>query len=232
MIKEIDQYGVQLAASLARHSVMFDEFVTVILLTSTFKMGPMAFCLWVLWFAEQNRESRRLHAIKAVMAGGMALLISRVIQNLSPERTRPIHSGNPDYVRPYGMDEDVLRDWSSFPSDNAALSVALAAGIFAASRPMGIFCLIWCFTIVSIPRIYGGLHYVSDILGGIVIGFVCYGICALLQKPSKKLLEFAEALESRNRPVFYALLFLFSFQLVSMFGDVRAVGRLIMGTLD
>lgn len=230
MLHSIDQYGVQLAASLARNSVIFDGLVTGILTTPTFKLMPLVLCVWMLWFSDQDRESRRLCAVTAVVAGAMALLLGRIIQNLAPERARPIHSNNPDYIMPYGMDAATARDWSSFPSDNAALSIALAVGIFTASRAMGFFCIAWSLIIVCIPRIYGGLHYVSDILGGLVLGLGCYAACAFVPKLPRKLLEWAELLESRNRPAFYALMFFASFQLVTMLGDIRALGRLIFGS--
>lgn len=228
MFHSIDQFGVQLAAGFARHSVLMDSLITGVLLSPTFKMTPLVICLWLLWFAEnQKQESYRLQAVTALVAGALALLLSRAIQNLAPERARPIHSDNPDYVMPYGMDDAVLRDWSSFPSDNAALSIALAAGILAASRRMGLFCVMWCAIIVCLPRIYGGLHYVSDILGGLVIGLVCYGACALMPRFFQKMVAFAEMLENCHRPVFYTLLFFGSFQLVTMFADLRALGRLL-----
>lgn len=232
MFEHIDKFGVQFAASFARQSHIFDSVITGTMLSPTLKMTPLVICLWFLWFDDRkNLEKRRLQAVMALAAGAMALLVSRIIQNLAPERARPIHSGNQDYVMPYGMDDAVLRDWSSFPSDNAALSIALAAGIFAASRKMGLFCIIWCLLVVCIPRIYSGLHYVSDIIGGLVIGLGCYAICAFAPKFFQKLLELAEMLERKYRAAFYALMFFASFQLVTMFADIRALGRLLSSSV-
>src|SRR5690348_14281699 len=49
-----------------------------------------------------------------------------------PYRARPIDNPSFNYNLPYPVNHSDAKDWSSFPSDHAILSVGLAAGIFCA----------------------------------------------------------------------------------------------------
>jgi undecaprenyl-diphosphatase len=60
----------------------------------------------------------------------------------------------------------------SFPSDHAALAFALAGAILLINRRWG-----WTFiaiaALISIARVYVGVHYPSDVLAGALIGLIC-----------------------------------------------------------
>ena len=57
----------------------------------------------------------------------------------------------------------------SFPSHSAAVIFAIAVAILLADRKAGIFLLFLAF-LVGFARIYVGIHYPLDILGGVAIG--------------------------------------------------------------
>ncbi len=59
----------------------------------------------------------------------------------------------------------------SFPSDHAAVAFAIAFGVFAFSRRVGILFLA-AATLISLSRIALGLHYPSDVLAGALVGWV------------------------------------------------------------
>jgi membrane-associated phospholipid phosphatase len=61
-------------------------------------------------------------------------------------------------------------DPNSFPSGHAARMAALAVAGFAFGHPgFGLALLIWA-PLVALARVALGVHYVSDVVGGLVIG--------------------------------------------------------------
>lgn len=78
-------------------------------------------------------------------------------------------------LRPYQVDPTLRtpldRDESrSFPSGHAAISFA-AATVFADAHPEYALPAYTYATLVSYSRMYGGLHYPSDLLAGAVLGY-------------------------------------------------------------
>lgn len=59
----------------------------------------------------------------------------------------------------------------SFPSGHAAMLFALAFSVYLYDKKMGAI-LILAAAILSFARIYVGVHYPSDILGGIVVAVI------------------------------------------------------------
>lgn len=78
----------------------------------------------------------------------------------------------------------------SFPSGHTAASFAFAfAVMFVAPKKIWIPVMVTA-TLISFTRLYLGVHYPTDILGGVIIGFVC-GLLAvkavnLIEKKLKK----------------------------------------------
>ncbi len=60
---------------------------------------------------------------------------------------------------------------SSFPSGHASFLFAVAFSVFLYRRKIG-FVLILLALAVSVGRIYLGVHYPSDILGGIILAMI------------------------------------------------------------
>lgn len=58
----------------------------------------------------------------------------------------------------------------SFPSRHAALVFGMSFYLFLYSFPLAVFFLI-CSCLIGIARVFCGVHWFSDILGGIVSGF-------------------------------------------------------------
>jgi undecaprenyl-diphosphatase len=76
----------------------------------------------------------------------------------------------------------------SFPSAHAAWFFALATAIWYANRKWG-----WWFfalaTLMGIARIYAGVHWPIDIVGGAVIGIACAVLIHWILKGSRRGLE-------------------------------------------
>lgn len=221
MFTTFDNYIVEVMGHYAHRSQLFDQLVMTTLRKSSFRMLPIVLCLWVPWFSKKYPEKGRLAVCVAGISGFLSLVLSRVVQNFGPERLRPIYSGNPDYVAPFSVNADILKDWSSFPSDHAALAFALSSGILLFSAPLGIFCYMWALFIVSMPRVYSGYHYATDVLFGSLIGILSFMIFFYWRAIPVRTLPFMERFEQRYTGAFYAGAFFTSYQLATMFDDIR-----------
>ncbi|KAB7648807.1 phosphatase PAP2 family protein [Polymorphobacter fuscus] len=218
----IDDAISQAANSLAHRSIYLDYLMTQVFSAPTYKMLPIVMCLVVIWF---RRDTPRRAAILAVAGGGVALVIARVTQNLGPYRPRPLHNPDLGLVDAYGQSPVALFEWSSFPSDHAALVFALSAGIWVGSRGLGAFAFAWSTLIVCLPRLYLGLHYASDLLGGALIGLGSVWLVARL-RIDVFLLARVAALYSHRPGVANVIAFVLLFQLATLFNDLRLGGRL------
>ncbi len=80
-------------------------------------------------------------------------------------RTRPFfaHSDTTRLVNPLSE--------KSFPSDHTAVALAAALAVFFYHKKLGIL-LMFLALLVGVARIYTGVHYPLDVLGGIVVGIV------------------------------------------------------------
>lgn len=62
---------------------------------------------------------------------------------------------------------------ASFPSGHAAFFFALSAGIYYYNKKAGL----WFFAVsavIGLARVFAGVHYFTDVLGGLAIGFFSF----------------------------------------------------------
>ncbi|GEM_PF-146184 len=88
--------------------------------------------------------------------------------------------------RPYHVldNVNVLKDWGysssfSFPSSHSANSFAIVT-VFGWFYPKTTFILIPVALLVALSRVYGGVHYPSDVLGGAALGVTCAATVLLI----------------------------------------------------
>lgn len=214
----------------ARLSGTFDEAMVLLYRNQLVKSGIVVPALWYLWFhpAHAKRREVVLGTLAAAFAG---LLVARALALLLPFRPRPIHDARLDLTVPYGLEPRELEIWSAFPSDHAVLYVALAVGLFAVSRRLGAFAVAYVVLVVLWPRLYLGLHFLSDLLAGAVIGAL---LAAALTRPAARApiarvtLPWAE----RHPGLFYAGFFVLAWRLATLFNDVRAAGEFAVEVLQ
>ncbi|MFI9832453.1 phosphatase PAP2 family protein [Streptomyces sp. NPDC051913] len=113
----------------------------------------------------------------APLAAGVAVLINVPIRGFV-ERPRPfvdhdglevLVSGKTDY---------------SFVSDHATITMALAVGLFVANRKFGVAGILLAL-LEGFCRVYMGVHYPTDVLGGLALGTA---VALLLSPPAMALL--------------------------------------------
>jgi undecaprenyl-diphosphatase len=201
---------------------------TVALFSDTFILNGILLValLWFIWFKDKREESRIgmfTGGVAAVLAG----FLSRLLQLAFPFHTRPLDNADLKLTWPIGKEGGDLSHWShwnSFPSDHASLFFALATLIWIRDRRLGVFAFVWA-AITSSTRIYLGLHYPSDILGGAALGIFMVILFKRLPIPRVvyRLLDW----EQYASPSFYAVGFMASYQAGTLFNDVRAIASLI-----
>ena len=132
-----------------------------------------------------NRKTRRLGVFC-----GCAMVIGLIVTNL-------VIKNWVARVRPYDIDHPLFKDlvlivgaehdWS-FPSGHTTNSLACAWVLFRkAPKKWGVAALVLAI-LIALSRLYVGIHYPTDVLGGVVIG-ICSACLSmwLVPKVEKKL---------------------------------------------
>ncbi len=181
--------------------------------------------LWYLWFRprppEEERWVRR-GALATLASCLLAVMVGRSLVAFLPFRLRPLHRESLEYPLACGLGRDVLEGWSSFPSDHAVMFFSLATGLFLVSRWAGLLALAHAIFVISLPRVYLGFHYPSDILSGALLGSAL--TLLVFKTPLSSLAwRLGERLLRVRRGLFYAGFFLLSLELALMFGGSRAL---------
>jgi membrane-associated phospholipid phosphatase len=84
-----------------------------------------------------------------------------------------------------------------FPSQSTALYICVAAGMLSLSRTTGWLLGFGVILLVSLPRMYVGGHYLTDVLAGLALGLA--GYAAVRVFCAAKLARYLER-TSRDRP--------------------------------
>lgn len=206
----------------SQHSTVFDISLAFITSHNFIKSSLLIATLWWAWFKPEEQLRARINITITLFSCFIAMFLAKVVEFTTPFRTRPIHEAALHFVIPFGQYPATLDNFSSFPSDHAALFFALATGVFFVSKRVGIFAIIYTIIIISVPRIYFGLHYPTDIIAGALIGAITAISCNLYLTKGKLINSIVNF--SISKPAyFYPLFFLLSYQIVDLFGDARAI---------
>jgi undecaprenyl-diphosphatase len=200
----------------------FDAIIVFLSNSDLMKGGVMMGGLWWAWFhRDSNARITRSYLLSALLGSLVALLAARVLAHSLPIRIRPILDPSLHFRPPAGTpDQGNWTIWSSFPSDHAALFCALLTGIWFASRGAGILFTFYVLLAICFPRIYIGIHYPTDILAGAALGVLCVFLCSwrkLREWWTRHLLNWIDRWPGPS----YALLFIITFQIATLFWDIR-----------
>ncbi|MFG2872732.1 phosphatase PAP2 family protein [Streptomyces sp. NPDC048338] len=130
-------------------------------------LGLVLVALWCWWSV--RRRAALTDAVAGVaalvwapLAAGVALLVNIPIRGFV-ERPRPFndHQGLEVLV-------DGKTDFS-FVSDHATMAMAIGVGLFVAHRRLGLVAIALAFT-EAFCRVYMGVHYPTDVIGGLALG--------------------------------------------------------------
>lgn len=217
----------------AGHSAFLDGFAGF-LATSGLVKGAILFAVlcWI-WFRSTGVPGKdRASVVATVTAALAAVLVARILAIMLPFRARPVFDPELGLTRPfYSFDVGLFGNLNAFPSDHAALFGALAVGILMVSRPAGVYAISHVCVFVLLPRLHLGLHYVGDIAAGLVIAIIT--VLASHRRPilgwiDRYFLPWGE----RHPGLFYGLAFLLTYQICTLFRDIRvfsiAIYRLLL----
>lgn len=199
----------------------------LLLVTSPLKLGvPVLLALHAWLRPETGYRADPLRALRSIGGVVLAMAISRVAQDLLPARPRP-RLALPDFPFPPLGHLSALADWSSMPSDHAALAFALAAVAWTGSRGLGLVAGVWAALFASLPRLYFGYHYASDLIAGAVLGVVSVAVAMHVPLPRGLALRiegWAHLLEARAPTLVLLGFFVFGFECLTQFQFIRDMG--------
>lgn len=199
------------------HSLLLDKFVTDIAESDLFKGGIYVALYWWLWF---DRPGHRKDVVVGLIAGVAAVIVSRGMQFYLPFHSRPLLTPGLGFHQPLTIQPDTYNTFSSFPSDTAMLFFALSVPLWKRSRPLGVAAVLWAIFVISLPRVYLGIHYFSDVLAGAGLGLVFMAVvCPLLGR--FRFPDRIVAFSAAHPALFYGLAFTASLELATLFYDVR-----------
>ncbi|MBI2172392.1 MAG: phosphatase PAP2 family protein [Chloroflexi bacterium] len=146
-------------------------------------LAPMVLSLALLglWFTgatEARRERNQRGVMAAAMALGLASLVVEVLNNFLV-RPRPFATLKVSLLFYQPVD-------SSFPANPAAIGFAVATAVWLWDRRVGTVLLIIA-ALYSLSRVYAGVQYPLDILGGWAIGIGAGVIATLVIRHFKPL---------------------------------------------
>jgi undecaprenyl-diphosphatase len=212
---------------------LLDHFAGFEETNQLFKGGLFLTAYVYLWFRMDPDRRKRRRMIVAVLAGTLlALAVCRIVADVAPFRARPMYNAS-IYHHPYSFPiRPNMEDWSSFPSDHAAYFFALAYGLAYLLRrsiavvPIMLYTIVW----ICLPRMFLGLHYLSDIVVGGALGIATVWLAVrsdwLCRSAADRVLGFLD----EKPQIFYAGAFLVCFEMSVLFDDVRHVAGSLLST--
>ncbi len=122
--------------------------------------------LIALWFSGTSPTSRQRNQ-RAVLAAFTSTFLGNAVvkaMNLAFYRPRPFAGHSVRLLFYYPSD-------SSFPSNAAFVGFSVATAVWLVNRKVGLVMYVLAL-LLALSRVCGGVHYPSDILGGMLIGIV------------------------------------------------------------
>ena len=181
-----------------------------------------------LWFhpgKDQLRVRRTL--LLTLFSVALAILVARILAFSLPFEVRPMFTPDIGYREPLISNREFnYEGWSAFPSDQAAMMFALAAGFWYAYRPAGI--LVAAFSLVAlIARIYLGIHYPVDVFVGALIG-ISAAVLLIFTHVLDKFTTLILGAEKRFPSFFYGALLAVLCEAGTMFSATRRIGAAVI----
>ncbi len=224
-----DQSILSFLSRFTHRSEVFDGVVFTVMNSGLLKGGVMMAILWWIWFSSGEEGTLNRQVIIATLIAAFAsLFFAKTIEYLLPPRPRPVNSAAVNFLAPCYMTPSEIQHWlqSSFPSDHLALFSTFAIALYYVSRRLGLLVTLYVLIMVAFPRVYNGVHYPTDILGGCILGgstAVFFNVPLIRQWVSSPFMALAE----RRPGIFYPFFFLVSYEVTVLLADLRVIGHVI-----
>jgi membrane-associated phospholipid phosphatase len=172
----------KLAKFLGRHP-LFDVSVDSAIRHHMLGGFWFAACLFVFWMQGARPGGHKARqCVLTILFGSsvsilLALLLGELVSWLPPSRNPGLAHFYPTYLL------ENIND-NSFPSQSTALYAAVAAGIFSWNRLVGSALWVAVVLLISLPRVFIGGHYPSDVFAGLILGLLGYFAARTFLEPS------------------------------------------------
>lgn len=153
-----------------------DAFLTAV---SNYAIPLIVMAIVLQWFRREDAPVRRHVLISSGLAFALGLAINQLLL-LFIHRMRPYDAGLTHLI--IGKSAD----WS-FPSDHATALAAIAATFVLLAQRAQAAILVALTLLVCWSRVYLGIHYAGDVLGGIATGTLAAAIVTWAYKPTSRL---------------------------------------------
>jgi undecaprenyl-diphosphatase len=212
-----------------RESWVLDQALVHLSENHLLKGAVLMVFLWWAWFRttqprSPDQDHDRNHMLSTLISCLVAIGLARVLVKTLPYRHRPINEETLDLKLAYSI--KTFDSLSSFPSDHAAMFFCLAAGMFFVTRTLGWSALIYTTLMIALPRVYLGVHYLTDILAGALLGVVI-GVVGNLYLPRLRFVQWVTAKSYTDPKIFYPAFFVVTYQFANMFDNARHLGSLM-----
>lgn len=137
------------------------------------RAGNLGIIWWAICLPFIIRATWRATGLNIVFGLCLAHLMGEIIIKHIVKRVRPCH---------HLGDEEQLIDrprFYSFPSGHTTASFAVVGVVLLRCRLFTFMPILALAMLISFSRIYLRVHYLTDVLAGAVLGFVC-GICSVM----------------------------------------------------
>lgn len=144
--------------------------------------AELLFAPFIVWMYFRDRKIPLKFIVVALISVALADASGHILKDIIG-RLRPCHAL--DNVR---LLTGCGRAYS-LPSNHAAVSFAVAAGIWFLRRDVVSYLLVFLAGVVGFSRVYVGVHYPLDVLAGILVGAVTASGAVLLYRWARDIYE-------------------------------------------
>lgn len=157
-ITELDYHVFQLINQLGNNLSVLNPLMNILASKAeyVFYLGVV-----VYWFTRQ--ETHRRMVAQSLLSASIALAFSGILSHFF-YRDRPFVTHSVLQLIPHPAN-------ASFPSDHATAAFVIATSIWVSRRKAGNVWLILA-ACIAFSRVWTGVHYPSDVIGGAVIGII------------------------------------------------------------
>jgi len=215
---------------LARRSWTVDTLVWSVWTNAVLQGGIAMALVWAAWFSKGEAvtdQHRREMLLSSLVGMYVCLLSTLVLRGVLPFRARPVVDPEFSFLTPYLPSGFAFAPTStSFPSGHATVFFAFPVALLAVSRMLGLFAFVYALVGISVPRMYFGLHYPTDILAGAVLSIAAVVVVSQVLR-GRSLTSSLLAWSEKHPAASNGLLFFCCLELATEFSTVRAMLPLI-----